>query len=72
MEFYDKAKALVQTSKAFQFPTGWNSTFGDTIMSFDALKFQFPTGWNSTLTGATKEKYVEAFQFPTGWNSTKG
>ena len=31
----------------FQFPTGWNSTLVDLIMSA-LITFQFPTGWNST------------------------
>ena len=33
---------------AFQFPTGWNSTYVCGRLMHEYVKFQFPTGWNST------------------------
>ena len=49
MEFYQKFGSLKILRKAFQFPTGWNSTLALRLCALSRLLFQFPTGWNSTL-----------------------
>ena len=39
----------VSKYRAFQFPTGWNSTIADEYRYLLKEQFQFPTGWNSTI-----------------------
>ena len=72
MEFYPVLVLSFVANRAFQFPTGWNST-GLNVGGRAAKRsvFQFPTGWNSTgLNVGGRAAKRSVFQFPTGWNST--
>ena len=61
MEFYAVNVCVFVTNRAFQFPTGWNSTLiADKLTCiFDA--FQFPTGWNSTSRAALSALLAAGF-----------
>ena len=49
MEFYRKQVKRPMSERAFQFPTGWNSTHLAAVELEFVRAFQFPTGWNSTI-----------------------
>ena len=56
---------FVLNALAFQFPTGWNSTVGNTGIAVTRKLFQFPTGWNSTKPDGFVDK-LTAVSIPNG------
>ena len=62
MEFYARNRKVVIRFRAFQFPTGWNSTQPRfLLMPISSSTFQFPTGWNSTKNRRKKREKVASF-----------
>ncbi|AKT92749.1 hypothetical protein CGRAC_1306 [Campylobacter gracilis] len=62
--YYERGKDEI-LNRAFQFPTGWNSTISLYALKCAPVVFQFPTGWNSTQAKAT------GVQTRSGFNSQR-
>ena len=70
MEFYDSDTSSWGAHRAFQFPTGWNSTPSIETIDLSVTVVSIPNGmefYNGYLVLGCESS---EFQFPTGWNST--
>ena len=61
---------LLGHSTPFQFPTGWNSTFGKSFLILNMERFNSQRDGILHDINEVQAWFISKFQFPTGWNST--